>query len=166
MSAAMERMLLRSTTRGLRATFPAAFAFLGLSGSKRGCPNSHWLPRSKGLSHGCEGREVSQPPPQSFWKHLPFEEWGTPCPQGMRPAAFRGMVTVGLDELLGEGHTVPRLSLKCWPHEAGWRHSFPKALQGKEELLVFHKRRKLSFPNSYLPSKVKFVLSTGVQIFR
>lgn len=140
-SAVTERMLFMSTTRGLRAMLSAASAFLDLSDSKRGRPNSHWLPRSKGLSQGCAGREVSQPQPQSFWKHLLFEEWGTWCPQGMRSATFRDTVTVGLNELLGEGHRVPMLSLKCWPHRDDWRHIFPKALQGKEKLLVFHKCR-------------------------
>lgn len=125
----------------LKSYGPCCICILGSVGSKRGRPSSHWLPRSKGLSQGCEGREVSQPPPQSLWKHLPFEEWGTGHPQGVRSATFRGTVTVGLGELLGEGHTVPMLSLKCWPHGADWRHIFPRTLQGKKELLVFHKHR-------------------------
>lgn len=36
----------------------------------------------RGLPQGFAGREVSQPQPQSFWKQLPFEDWGTRCPQG------------------------------------------------------------------------------------
>lgn len=47
----------------------AASAFLDLPDNKRGCPASHWLPRSQGFSHGCTGSEVSQhththPPPE------------------------------------------------------------------------------------------------------